>query len=74
MRVFFDLRFQSIVFFASLFISTVAYSQDKYTISGTISDGANGETMIGTNVFLEPIMKGTTTNDYGFYSITVPEG
>lgn len=49
-------------------------AQEKYTISGTVTDGANGETMIGANVFLEPIMKGTTTNVYGFYSITVPEG
>jgi len=57
-----------------LFGAISTYGQEKYTISGTITDAANGETMIGTNVFVEPIMKGTTTNVYGFYSLTVPEG
>lgn len=51
-----------------------SFAQEKYTISGTITDARNGETMIGTNVFVEPIMKGATTNVYGFYSLTVPEG
>ncbi|MCF8276408.1 MAG: TonB-dependent receptor [Flavobacteriales bacterium] len=49
-------------------------AQQKYTISGTITDANNGETMIATNVFVEPLMKGATTNLYGFYSLTVPEG
>ncbi|MBL4587701.1 MAG: carboxypeptidase-like regulatory domain-containing protein, partial [Flavobacteriales bacterium] len=53
---------------------TLSFSQEKFTISGTIKDGANGETMIGTNVFLEPLMKGTTTNLYGFFSLTIPKG
>ena len=58
-----------------LFVVTLfTQAQEKHTISGTITDGANGETMVGTNVFLEPITKGTTTNVYGFYSITVPDG
>ena len=59
---------------ALLVSSSLCHAQNKYTISGTITDGANGETMIGTNVFVEPIMKGTTTNLYGFYSMTIPEG
>ena len=57
-----------------LVVTLLAQAQEKHTISGTITDGANGETMVGTNVFLEPITKGTTTNVYGFYSITVPDG
>lgn len=57
-----------------LFIGFSAGAQEKYTISGTITDAANGETMIGTNVFVEPLMKGTTTNVYGFFSMTIPEG
>ena len=51
-----------------------SFAQNKYTISGTVTDAANGETMIGTNVFVEPLMKGATTNVYGFYSLTLPEG
>jgi len=60
---------------AILFLFSMSLlAQEKYTISGTITDAFNGETMIGTNVFVEPIMKGATTNVYGFYSLTVPEG
>jgi len=59
---------------ALLLLTSVAVAQNKYTISGTVTDGSNGETMIGTNVFVEPSMKGATTNVYGFYSLTLPEG
>jgi hypothetical protein len=52
----------------------VVHAQKKYTISGTVKDASNGELMIATNVFVEPSMKGTTTNLYGFFSLTVPEG
>jgi len=67
----------SLIFLLTLALilpGTLSFSQEKFTISGTITDGANGETMIGTNVFLEPLMKGTTTNLYGFFSLTVPKG
>ena len=70
-------RFPAFSFLGLLVLLLVApsvYGQNKFTISGTITDASNGETMIGTNVFVEPIMKGTTTNVYGFYSITIPEG
>ena len=69
-----SLRSLFVLFSLNVLFNLSVQAQEKYTISGTITDGANGETMIGTNVFLEPIMKGTTTNVYGFYSITVPEG
>ncbi|MFT5054958.1 MAG: hypothetical protein ACI9FU_001333, partial [Granulosicoccus sp.] len=49
-------------------------AQEKFTISGTVTDIANGETMIGTNVYVEELKVGTTTNLYGFYSLTVPSG
>lgn len=72
-----NLLAQTVWFFLTIcfMLGTFAASaQQKYTISGTITDGANGETMIGTNVFVEPLMVGATTNVYGFYSLTVPEG
>lgn len=52
----------------------VSLAQDKYTISGTVKDARNGETMVGTNVYIDELKKGATTNVYGFYSITVPAG
>lgn len=59
-----------------LFISiAVAQSTTKYTLSGTISDDATGETLIGATVMLTgATTTGAATNEYGFYSITVPAG
>ena len=50
------------------------WSQTNYTLSGTITAEASNETLIGVNVLIPEINKGTVTNEYGFYSITLPEG
>ena len=68
----FSLRFLALV--TLLCLGYEVFAQNKYTISGTVKDASNGELMIATNVFVEPSMKGTTTNLYGFFSLTVPEG
>lgn len=60
-----------LVFF---FFSIGAYSQKKYTLSGTISDASSGEKLLGANFIIKNLGTGTATNEYGFYSITLPEG
>jgi len=45
----------------------------KYTISGFITDKKSGERLIGASVFLPGKRLGTTSNVYGFYSITLEE-
>ncbi len=57
----------------SLFGSAVV-AQKKHTISGYIKDGATGETMINATVTLKGNTKGISSNQYGFYSITLNEG
>jgi hypothetical protein len=57
-----------------LLVSLVGFSQAKYTVSGYVKDDAAGESMIGANVYIKELMDGTTTNQYGFYSITLEEG
>ena len=49
-------------------------AQDKYTLSGVISDVSSNETLIGVNILFPEQQTGTITNEYGFYSITLPEG
>ncbi len=44
----------------------------KYTISGYIKDAASGESLIGANVFDKTSLSGTSSNTYGFYSLTLP--
>lgn len=46
----------------------------KHTISGYVKDETTGEYMIGANVYIKELMKGTSTNLYGFYSLTLKEG
>ncbi|HEY0046696.1 MAG TPA: TonB-dependent receptor [Flavobacterium sp.] len=59
--------------FFLMFIQT-AISQEKFTLSGTITDSSNNETLIGVNVYFPQLKTGTTSNEYGFYSITLPAG
>ena len=54
--------------------SIFSFSQEKYTISGTISDKKNNETLIGVSVYIPELKAGVNTNEYGFYSLTLPKG
>lgn len=58
----------SLVFMASLSFS---FAQ-QITISGTLSEQETGETLIGATVGIPALGLGTTTNEYGFYSISIP--
>lgn len=59
-----------------LFLLSFFYTsaQEKYTLSGTISDSNSNETLIGVTVFIPELKTGVLTNEYGFYSITLPKG
>lgn len=61
----------AVLFLGLLFQS---FAQQSYTISGYISDGTNGEDLIGATVFVEEIRGGTVSNVYGYYALTLPEG
>ncbi len=47
---------------------------EKVTVSGYIKDGQSGETLIGATAYLKELGVGTNSNEYGFYSISVPPG
>ncbi|MCE2611618.1 TonB-dependent receptor [Flavobacteriaceae bacterium D16] len=49
-------------------------AQQKFTISGTISEAASNETLIGVSLVVPELRTGVTTNEYGFYSLTLPKG
>ncbi len=60
----------------AVLITLGAYSPilaQSHTISGYIKDKASGESLIASNVFNKADLKGTTTNTYGFYSLTLPQ-
>ncbi len=70
---------QLLVLLLFIAISTsVVFSQNpkvnKYTFSGYVKDSSSGEFLLGSSVYIKEIQKGTTTNAYGFFSLTLDEG
>ena len=63
-----------IAFFFSFLVSISLYAQDTFSVSGTIKNVENGETLLGANVYLKGTTNGTITNEYGFFSITAAKG
>ena len=57
----------------SLIISLSLFGQTKYTVIGFVAD-QHGEELIGANIYITELAKGTSTNTYGFYSLTLPQG
>lgn len=49
-------------------------AQEKFTVSGYVKDASTGEYMMAANVYVTELQKGSTTNAYGFYSLTLPRG
>lgn len=49
-------------------------AQTKHTVSGYITDISSKETLIGATILDLKSGRGTITNEYGFYSITLPDG
>ena len=61
------------VIITTLFCSSIL-AQSKFTISGTITDSASNEQLIGVNIIVPELRTGASTNEYGFYSLTLDEG
>jgi hypothetical protein len=57
-----------------LMLFSTAFAQEKFTLSGTIADDSSNETLIGASIYIKELQTGTSTNEYGFYSISVPAG
>jgi hypothetical protein len=56
------------------FLSFSAAGQNSHTISGYVRDAKTGEELIGANLYIASDQNiGTTTNIYGFYSLTLEE-
>lgn len=66
------IRYFILTFFTIIFSAS---AQDtKVTLSGTIANKTNNETLIGVNILIPEANASITTNSYGFYSITLPKG
>ncbi len=45
--------------------------KNEITISGFVEDSETGEKLPGANIYIPSLQKGTTTNNYGFFTITL---
>jgi hypothetical protein len=52
-------------------IFSESFAQQRYTLNGTITDASSGEHLIGATVRDLKSGKGTVTNTFGFYSLTL---
>ncbi|MGH1335426.1 MAG: TonB-dependent receptor [Aureispira sp.] len=57
-----------------LLLSNYLQAQTKATLNGYVKDAASGEELIGATIMLKNSSTGTTTNIYGFYSLTLDVG
>lgn len=57
-----------------LALSLSLNAQKNAIVSGVLRDAQNGETLIGATVEVLGQNKGNISNEYGFYSISLPEG
>ena len=55
-----------------IFLSISLFAQNKTTISGFVYDNETGEVLIGATIYEIKTKIGTISNEYGFYSLTVP--
>lgn len=55
-------------------LALTAAAQTKHTIKGTVKSKATGESIIRATVIVQGMNIGVTTNDYGYYSLTLPDG
>ena len=58
----------------SFILPNVLFSQQKSTLSGTITEAQSGESVVSAKISIASLNLGATSNEYGFYSLTVPKG
>ena len=63
-----------ILTFLFILILSVSFAQNKFTISGYVTDAETGEELLGAQIFVKELGTGGVTNIYGYYSLTIPQG
>ena len=54
-------------------VGLTTYAQ-SYTLSGSVTAADTQETLLGVTVYAQSTALGTVTNNYGVYSLTLPQG
>ncbi len=62
------------ILFFLLFPGSLCAQERRFTVSGTITDKIDGESLIGANVRVVETRSGVAANAYGYYALTLPSG
>lgn len=68
------MKLKKILIYLVLVLTGISGIAQTFTVSGTVTDKVTGETLIGATVMDKNSGKGTITNSYGYYSLTLPGG
>ena len=68
------MKIKFFLFFLANLLCFSVFTQNSFTISGYVQDDESGENLIGVSIYDKLSLKGTVTNQYGFYSLTLEEG
>ena len=55
-------------------VSDTVFAQRNITLSGYVTDAENGERLAGVSVIETNLKTGTSTNEYGYYTMSIPAG
>ena len=64
----------TLALFGLLCASLMTMAQSSHTISGYVKDANSGEWLIGAKIYDLQSLEGAITNDFGFFSLTLPDG
>lgn len=67
------MRISICVLLVGLGLFTNVFAQ-KHTVSGFVKESGSQEALLGVTVFTSDKKYGVVTNDFGFFSLTLPEG
>jgi hypothetical protein len=66
--------FQWVTLCLCLSVSLPSFSQKKFTLSGFVKDINSGENLPSATISIPEIKRVLNTNNYGFFSVSIPEG
>jgi hypothetical protein len=70
-----SISIKAVIAVAVMLLPFTIFAQTKFTVSGTVKDKKTGEALIGATVKVaDNLALGTASNEYGFYSLTLPTG
>lgn len=68
------MKITSLTFLIAMLCCLSLSAQQKFSINGYLKDGKTGEDLIGATVRIKETNAGVVSNEYGYYSISLPAG